>query len=184
MKTKDIYKIKMIEDYIKNFFEKDFPSFYLDSKEELWEFLREMLQENSKLAASTSNTLLDTELYDFLELGSYEYIKDLTYENIDNLDYFITSASAISKNGNIFFTGNNSIELSALLGKSKKIIVIISYKKLVENDEKAFERINNYVKELKHIDNIFDFDRYTLKINKQDSDKSIELIILGQEYGY
>lgn len=128
-------------------------AYYVESKEDALKKALELIPEGSKVAWGGSMSIEEIGLKQAICEGNYnELNRDLaktpeekraielaTYD----VDYFLTSANAISEDGVIVNIDGNSNRVSAIAYGPKHVLMIIGMNKVVKDAENAVSRARN-----------------------------------------
>ena len=123
----------------------------LENKEMLNQFISQAIEKDSLVSFGGSATLSETGVLDNLRsmdinlLDRYdpslspEQIKQL-HVNSFGADYYLSSANAISVEGEIYNVDGNGNRVAAIIYGPKKVFIIAGINKLVNNMHEAIER--------------------------------------------
>ena len=111
-----------------------------------------MIPEGSTCVNGGSVTLTETGVIDALKNGNYNYvdrmIPGLTQEQKDEAmraafgaDFYLSSANAITEDGELYNVDGNSNRVAALLWGAKNVIIVAGTNKLVKNLDEAVLRV-------------------------------------------
>ena len=125
---------------------------YVRTAEEAKALALSMIPEGSICVNGGSVTLAETGIIDALKNGNYNYvdrmIPDLTQEQKDEAmraafgaDFYLSSANAITEDGELYNVDGNSNRVAALLWGAKNVIVVAGVNKLVKNLDEAVLRV-------------------------------------------
>ena len=125
---------------------------YVRTAEEAKALALSMIPEGSTCVNGGSVTLAETGIIDALKNGNYHYvdrmIPDLTQEQKDEAmraafgaDFYLSSANAITEDGELYNVDGNSNRVAALLWGAKNVIVVAGVNKLVKNLDEAVLRV-------------------------------------------
>lgn len=126
--------------------------FYVKTKEEAKELVCSLLTKGETLSCGGSVTLAETGIFDMLKNGDYKFLdrskEGLTAEDVDKIyrdtfsaDTYLTSANAITKNGEIINVDGNANRVSAILFGPRRVIMVVGANKIVENIDEGIKRI-------------------------------------------
>ncbi|QHQ63201.1 lactate utilization protein [Anaerocolumna sedimenticola] len=141
----------IIEKVITNLNKNNMAGYYVNSKEELFHLLIELVPEGSIVGCGDSVTLEETGVFDFLRRGNYEFYDKfapgLTLEDKRQIylknftaDTFITGTNALTLDGKIFNIDGNGSRVAPMLYGPKQVIVIIGINKLTDDVDSAIKR--------------------------------------------
>ncbi|MBQ2989639.1 MAG: lactate utilization protein [Clostridia bacterium] len=125
---------------------------YVRTAEEAKALALSMIPEGSTCVSGGSVTLAETGIIDAIKNGAYHYIDrslpDLTQEQKDDAmraafgaDFYLSSANAITEDGELYNVDGNSNRVAALLWGAKNVIVVAGVNKLVKNLDEAVLRV-------------------------------------------
>ena len=126
--------------------------YYVRTAKEAKALALSMIPEGSSCAAGGSVTLAETGIVDALKNGNYHYIDrmipGLTQEQKEeamraafHADFYLSSANAITEDGELYNVDGNSNRVAALLYGAKNVIVVAGTNKLVKNLDEAVLRV-------------------------------------------
>ena len=204
----DIKKNKMMDAYHKHHME----LMFMDSVEELHEYLNSVLVNQKTVSVGGSQTLFETGVIDLLKNSDVKfdnrYEEGLTPDEVQDVfrrtffnDLFITSTNAMTTDGylyNIDYTGNR---VAAMIYGPKEVIVIAGKNKIFESEASAIEHVRNVAcpancvrlnrntpctKTGKCMDCVADGRLCSsyVKMGYQREVNRIKVIILNEDYGY
>ena len=128
-------------------------AFYAESKEEALKKALELIPEGSKVAWGGSMSIEEIGLKQAICEGNYN---ELNRDNAKSpeekraielatydVDYFLTSANAVSEDGVIVNIDGNSNRVSAIAYGPKHVLMIVGMNKIVKDAENALSRARN-----------------------------------------
>jgi len=128
-------------------------AFYAESKEEAMKKALELIPEGSKVAWGGSMSIEEIGLKKAICEGNYN---ELNRDNAKtpeekraielatyDVDYFLTSANAISEDGVIVNIDGNANRVSAIAYGPKHVLMIVGMNKIVKDAENALSRARN-----------------------------------------
>lgn len=127
-------------------------AYYVATKEEAVQKVREMLHPGEVVATGGSMTLNESGVTALLRSGAYRYLDreapSLSAEEKQEInrkafyaDVYLCSANAITMDGELYNVDGNSNRVAALLYGPRSVIVVAGYNKLVQNIEEAVARV-------------------------------------------
>ena len=134
---------------IKHFEDRNINVVELDTKEQLHAFLTSHIDNNATVACGGSMTLKELEVHDYLKSREIVYL-DREKEGVDmnkimhdalSSDVYLSSANAITEDGEIFNIDGNGNRVAALIYGPKKVILVVGENKLVKDLKEARERV-------------------------------------------
>ena len=125
---------------------------YVQTAEEAKALALSMIPEGATCVNGGSVTLSETGIIDAIKNGNYNYIDrslpGLTQEQKDDAmraafgaDFYLSSANAITEDGELYNVDGNSNRVAALLWGAKNVIVVAGVNKLVKNLDEAVLRV-------------------------------------------
>lgn len=125
--------------------------YMVSSKEDLINKIEELISAKSKVSCGGSMTLFETGVIDHLKSGRYDFLdrykEGLTQKEIKEVfrqsflsDVYVTSANAITENGEIYNVDGNGNRVAAILYGPDKVIIVAGVNKIVSNVEEAIIR--------------------------------------------
>lgn len=125
--------------------------FYVQSVSELHELLKTLIKEGSSVGSGDSVTLEETQVFDFIKQGPYQFNdkhqkhlsseekREIYIKNFD-VDTFLTSTNAITTNGELFNIDGNGSRVAPMIYGPKQVIVIVGTNKITSSIEEAIQR--------------------------------------------
>ena len=203
---------KKIERTIKALEKNNMHGYFVNSKEEILEKIKEIVNEGSLVSCGGSQTLFETGVIEHLRSDRYEFLdrhkEGLKPEDIKKIyrdafssDVYFTSTNAITEEGEIYNVDGNGNRVAAMLYGPDKVIIVAGYNKIVENLSEAIQRNRriaapanakrlNKKTPCAKVGNCMDCKssekicrEYTL-IRSQSNSNRIHVIFLNEELGY
>lgn len=142
---------KRVERTIENFKKHNMDAYCIKDKISLINKISEILEDGNTVAVGGSMTLFETGVIDFLRNGNYKFLdrykEGLTSEGIKNVfresfsaDAYLVSSNAITEEGELYNVDGNGNRVAAMLYGPDKVIVVVSYNKIVKNIDEAIKR--------------------------------------------
>jgi Uncharacterised ACR, YkgG family COG1556. len=137
---------------ITNLARNNIKSFVLDSRNDILTFLDSQIPDGVVVGVGDSVTLEVCGVYNYLRNRNLEFLdkylitlsraqkRELYLQNFDS-DFFISSANAISSEGKIYNLDGNGSRVAPIIYGPKKVFLVCGINKIVDSEEKAFERI-------------------------------------------
>ncbi len=127
-------------------------AYFVNNKEEAKALALSLIPEGAVCASGGSVTLNETGIIDALKEGNYTYIDryapDLDAEGREEAmrrghfsDVYLTSANAITENGELYNVDGNSNRVSAIVNGPKSVIVVAGVNKIVKDLDEAVLRV-------------------------------------------
>lgn len=122
---------------------------YITSRKMLFDTIDEFLFDNCTVGYGGSETLNQLKIKEWLrEKNNIKlFDRDISGKRIEDMnnaltsDIFLMSSNAITENGELYNVDGNGNRVAALIYGPKKVIVICGENKIVENLEKAEDRV-------------------------------------------
>lgn len=140
-----------IEKTMKNLEKNNMKAYYCENSKTAVKLVEELIAEGSTVSHGGSETLKETGIGELLKSGKYNYLdrsKCATREETEELyrkcffaDTYITSSNAITENGELYNVDGNSNRVACIAYGPESVIVVAGVNKIVENLEKAVERV-------------------------------------------
>jgi hypothetical protein len=128
--------------------------YYASSKEEVTAIVENLLNRGDVIASGGSVTLNECGVLDMIKMNdNYKYFDR---ENVDpadipqlykasfSADVYLTSANAITENGELVNIDGNSNRIAAIAFGPKSVIVVAGYNKIVADVEEGIKRIKTF----------------------------------------
>lgn len=140
---------------IKNLNSRNMEGYYINNREELFEKLKEFIDQGSTVGVGDSMTLFETGVIDFLRKGSFKFLdkyeenlssdekRDIYIKNF-SADTFICSTNALTESGELYNIDGNGSRVAPMLYGPKQVILIAGINKIVKNLEEAEIRVRQY----------------------------------------
>ena len=126
-------------------------AYYVETAEEAKALALSLIPEGAVCASGGSVTLAETGIIDALKNGNYTYIDrmlpELTPEQREeamraafSADVYLSSANAITEDGELYNVDGNSNRVAALLYGAKSVVIVAGINKLVKDLDEAVLR--------------------------------------------
>jgi len=138
---------------IKNLEKNNMKTFFVETREEALAKILDSVPENATIGFGGSKTLKQLGVFVVLEKKNY---KLLNWENAKSreegieirkqslfADVYLSSSNAITQDGKLVNMDGTGNRVSAITFGPGKVIIVAGKNKIVENEEKAVERIRN-----------------------------------------
>jgi len=150
-KYSQFVKDKKIERTIENFKKHNMNAYSVKDKISLINKISDILEDGNTVSVGGSMTLFETGVIDFLRSGKYNFLdryeEGLTPKDIKNIfrksfsaDAYIVSSNAITEEGELYNVDGNGNRVAAMIYGPDKVIVVVSYNKIVKNIDEAIKR--------------------------------------------
>lgn len=198
-------------------------AYYAENCEEAVEIAKGLINKGDVISFGGSVTLKECGIMNLISNGDYTLLdrskEGLSRDEIEKIfrdsfsaDVYFSGTNAITENGELYNVDGNGNRVNAIMFGPKSVIIVAGYNKIVENLDKAVERVKkiaapkNCVRLSKNTycakcgecvslklenpqmtDGCDSDDRicrlYTVT-GKQKAEKRIKVIIVGEELGY
>lgn len=122
-----------------------------ETMEEVKAFLNEQIEDGAHVGDGGSMTLKYSGIIDMLNQRDIDYIThnqvldretaEAKNRRVFSADYFLTSANAITMNGEIINVDGHGNRVAAMIFGPKKVFIVAGYNKIVKDEEAAKTRI-------------------------------------------
>lgn len=123
------------------------PAVYVPNREEAVKTVESMLRPGDVVTCGGSMTLAETGVMDLLKSGAYEFLDRTVmdpqevYRRTFSADVFLTSANAITEEGELYNVDGNGNRVAALIYGPQRVIVVAGVNKIVRNLQEAISRV-------------------------------------------
>ncbi len=129
-------------------------SYFCESSAEALTLVKSLIKKGAVVSHGGSVSLAETGITRLLSNGEYNYLDrnapGLTPEQVEEIyintfsaDVFLTSANAITQNGELYNVDGNSNRVAAILYGPKSVIVVAGFNKIVKDIDEAVLRVKN-----------------------------------------
>lgn len=126
-------------------------AYYCDNSAQARDLVKTLLHKGDILSCGGSVTLKETGIYDIISGGDYRFLDrsacrtqeetEEIYRRTFSADVFLTSANAVTENGELYNVDGNSNRVAAILYGPKSVICVCGVNKLVKNLDEAIHRV-------------------------------------------
>lgn len=125
-------------------------AYIVNTKEEAAQKVMSLIEKGSVIASGGSATLKECGIIDMVKSPDYRYLdrSAVDPENIHELyvkafsaDVYLSSANAITENGELYNVDGNSNRVAAIAYGPKSVIIVAGYNKIVGNLDEASARV-------------------------------------------
>lgn len=123
------------------------PAEYVDTGADAAKRVKELLSPGNTISCGGTVTLQETGIRELMKSGDYVFLDRETmppeqaYAETFTADVFLTSANAITENGELYNVDGNGNRVAALIYGPKQVIVIAGVNKIVRNLQEAEYRV-------------------------------------------
>ena len=139
---------------IENLKKNNMEVYTLNSRGEVVPLLKSLLQKGDTVAVGGSKTLDEANVLTLLRNGDYKfldrYAEGLSREDVEEVfrksffaDAYISSANAVTEQGEIFNVDGNGNRVAALLFGPKRVFLVIGKNKIVKDLDEAVKRVSD-----------------------------------------
>lgn len=143
---------KRIQETMENLRKNNMEPFYCETIQEAQNLVKTLINKGDVISSGGSATLKETGILDIIRGDDYSYLDrtrdgitraeiEQVYRATYNADVYFTSSNAITKTGYLYNVDGNSNRVSAILYGPKSVVVVAGFNKIVDNLEKAIERV-------------------------------------------
>lgn len=142
---------KRIEKTIENFKKNNIEAFFVEASADAVKLVEEMLEEGETISCGGSVTLSESGVFALVQSGRYNFLDRSRAKSPEEIaeiyrktfyaDTFLTSANAITENGELINVDGNCNRISAITFGPKRVIVVAGINKLVPDVEAGFHRV-------------------------------------------
>lgn len=145
--AKKTYDLK-IEKTLKALEKNNIKASYAETREEAVRLVEDMLKEGDVISCGGTVTLAEAGVTALMNSGKYTFLDRArvedsmeVYSKLATCDAFLTSANAVTEDGELYNVDGNANRISAIAFGPKKVIVVAGKNKLVRNMEEAIYRV-------------------------------------------
>ncbi len=122
--------------------------FYAENKEQIPETVKGILNEGDTISCGGSVTLKECGVDALMRSGKYNFLDRSTADDVAKLyrdcffaDAYLTSANAVTQNGELVNVDGNANRVACITFGPKKVICIVGANKIVGDINEAFKRV-------------------------------------------
>lgn len=141
-----------IKTVIENLKKNNINALYCETKQDVVATVKDMLKPNATISTGGSVSLQESGVYGLITNGDYDFKNRLrpgitpeeqqqVFKDIIGIDYYLCSANAVTKQGEILNVDGFSNRISAIAFGPKKVIMVVGKNKIVDNLNDAFLRV-------------------------------------------
>ncbi len=122
-----------------------------ENSDEAVKIVEELLTEGETITCGGSATLKECGVAELMRSGKYNFLDRSKAQNRDEVeeiyrkafsaDTYITSANAVTENGELYNVDGNSNRVAAICYGPKSVIFVVGYNKIVRNIDEAIKRV-------------------------------------------
>jgi L-lactate utilization protein LutB len=144
-------KEQKIERTIKALNDNNMNGYLVNTKEELIDKIKEIVEEKAVVSCGGSMSLFETGVIEHLRSDRYRFLdrykEGLTQEEINKIfrdtfyaDAFFSSSNAVTEDGKLYNVDGNGNRVAAMLFGPNKVIIVVGENKIVKNIDEAIKR--------------------------------------------
>lgn len=147
--SRELWK-SIMERTAKNLEANNMKCYIVDSKDDVVPLIKEIMNDGDTVACGGSMTLAECGVHDLLKSGAYNYL-DRDGKSGDELqavfrcafsaDSYLSSANAITENGELYNVDGNSNRVAAICFGPKSVIIVAGRNKIVRSLDDAIIRV-------------------------------------------
>ena len=147
---KKIYSFDNIIEKLEN---NNMQAFVVNSKEEVYPLVKELISKDKIVGFGGSVTLSDTMVLENLEKDGYTLLDrrkegadvQKIYRDVFSADFYLCSSNAITEDGVLYNVDGNANRVGAIVFGPANVIIIAGKNKIVKNLDEAVKRVKEYV---------------------------------------
>ena len=142
---------KRIAKTIENLKKNNIAAYFVENSAEAVKLVEEMLREGETISCGGSVTLQESGVLALMKSGKYNFLdRSLAkspeeigeiYRNTFSADTFLTSANALTEEGELVNVDGNCNRIAAITFGPKSVIVVVGVNKLVKDVTEGFKRV-------------------------------------------
>lgn len=146
-KNKQTIVMKKIERTMQALAKNRIPAVYVPTSEEAVKVVESMMKEGDTISCGGTQTLRETGIRDLMLSGKYTFLDreamdpEEVYQKTFSADVFLTSANAITEEGQLYNVDGRGNRVAAMIYGPKKVIVVAGINKIVGNVDEAIMRV-------------------------------------------
>ncbi|WP_300382747.1 lactate utilization protein [Clostridium sp.] len=144
-------KEQKIERTIKALNDNNMNGYLVNTKEELINKIKDIVEENAVVSCGGSMTLFETGVINHLRSDRYKFLdrykEGLTQEDINKVfrdsffaDAYFSSSNAVTEDGKLYNVDGNGNRVAAMMFGPSKVIVVVGENKIVKDIDEAIKR--------------------------------------------
>lgn len=122
--------------------------FYAENKETIPDIVKSILNDGDTISCGGSVTLKECGVEALMRCGDYNFLDRAVAEDVQKLyrdcfsaDAYLTSANAVTENGELINVDGNANRVSCITFGPKKIICVVGANKIVRDINEGFKRV-------------------------------------------
>ncbi|MEW9097269.1 MAG: lactate utilization protein [Clostridiaceae bacterium] len=143
-----------VSELLKSLEKNNMKGFYIKTKEELIEKIKELIPHSSLVGVGDSMTLFETGIINLLRNGDYVFLdkyeeglsmedKNKLYTQCFSADTFLCSVNAITEKGELYNVDGYGARVAPMIFGPKQVIIVAGKNKIVKDLKEAENRIKN-----------------------------------------
>lgn len=137
---------KRIEKTAENLRRNNMEVYIADNSAQAVEIVEGLLKDGDTISCGGSVTLKESGVAELMRSGRYNFLDrsedpEEIYRKTFFADAFLTSANAVTENGELYNVDGNSNRIAAICYGPKSVIFVVGYNKIVRNLDEAVTRV-------------------------------------------
>lgn len=142
---------KRIEKTIENLKKNNMAAYYVENSAEVVKLVDELLTEGETISCGGSVTLAESGVFALMQSGRYNFLDRSLAKSPEEIaeiyrktfycDTFLTSANAVTEEGELVNVDGNCNRISAITFGPKSVIVVVGMNKIVSDVTEGFKRV-------------------------------------------
>lgn len=122
-------------------------AFIVNTRKEAAEKVMSLITKGDVIASGGSATLKECGVIDMVKSPDYNYLdresfpQEEVYRKAFSADVYLSSANAITENGELYNVDGNSNRVAAIAYGPKSVVIVAGYNKIVGNIDEAAKRV-------------------------------------------
>lgn len=141
-----------MEKVIENLKKNNINTVFCETKTDALKTVEAMLEKGASISTGGSVSLVESGVWELINNGDYNFRnrnrqgitpeeQQQVFKDVIGIDYYLCSANAVTKNGEILNVDGFSNRISAIAFGPKKVIMVVGKNKIVDNLNDAFLRV-------------------------------------------
>ncbi|MBR3908911.1 MAG: lactate utilization protein [Clostridia bacterium] len=137
---------------VENLKKNNINAIYCETKQDVVAEVKGMLEKGASISTGGSVSLVDSGVWELINNGDYNFRnrnrpgitpeeQQQVFKDVIGIDYYLCSANAVTKNGEILNVDGFSNRITAIAFGPKKVIMVVGKNKIVDNLNDAFLRV-------------------------------------------
>ena len=137
---------------IENLKKNNINTFFCETKAEVLNTVENMLKKGATISVGGSVSLVESGVWELINNGDYDFRnrnregitpeeRQQVFKDVIGIDYYLCSANAITKNGELLNVDGFANRISAIAFGPQKVVMVVGKNKIVDNLNDAFLRV-------------------------------------------